>query len=312
MYKKFAIITIVAVYILILVGGIVRATGSGMGCPDWPKCFGTWIPPTNVDQLPGNYQEIFGEKLKGEVEFSAIKTWTEYVNRLMGVLIGLFIFITLILSFKEYRGRKTGVIRYSLIAFILVGAQGFLGSIVVSTELHPGLVTVHMLLAIVIVLCLIYALFLAYREESGILLVENRSMRFLSLILLILSIGQLVLGTQIREMVDLLSFGTLPRTEWVETLLGGRFFIHILLAIVLLAVHVLLYRGGRKLLGSGSLVILKMLLAAVILELVFGAMLGLFDIPAFAQPVHLTLATLIIGLQFALFLIFGKSRRTFN
>lgn len=309
MYKKFAIITIVAVYILILVGGIVRATGSGMGCPDWPKCFGSWIPPTSIDQLPGNYQEVFGEKLKGEVEFNAVKTWTEYINRLFGVLIGIFIFITLLLSVKEYWGRGTGVIMYSLISFILVGVQGFLGSYVVSTELHPGLVTVHMLLAIVIVLCLIYALFLAYKDESKVETTENRSLRFLTGILLILSVGQLVLGTQIREMVDLLSFGGSERNEWVDLLLGGKFYIHIVLAVILVVVHLVLYKGAKEVLRHGSLSILNLLLAAVLFEFVVGGILGLFDIPAFAQPIHLTLATVIIGLQFALILIFGKSRK---
>ncbi|WP_341227718.1 COX15/CtaA family protein [uncultured Arcticibacterium sp.] len=312
MYKKFAIVTIVAVYFLILVGGIVRATGSGMGCPDWPKCFGTWIPPTSVEQLPENYQEIFGQKLKGEVEFSAVKTWTEYVNRLVGVLIGVFIFITLLLAFKEYRGLKTGIVKYSLIAFILVGVQGFLGSIVVSTELHPGLVTVHMLLAIVIVLCLIYALFLAYKYQGNGLETENRSLRFMTLILLILSVGQLVLGTQIREMVDHLSFGSLPRSEWVDSLLGGKFYIHIVLAVILLAVHWVLFRDGKKVLKEGSLKILTLLFVAVIVEFIIGGVLGVFDIPAFSQPIHLTLATIIIGLQYALFLIFGKSKRSLS
>ena len=80
---------------LILAGGIVRATGSGMGCPDWPKCFGRWIPPTEFSQLPSNYREIYGAKLKGEVEFNAVKTWIEYANRLLGVLVGFFVFGTI-------------------------------------------------------------------------------------------------------------------------------------------------------------------------------------------------------------------------
>ena len=39
----------------------MRSTGSGMGCPDWPKCFGSWVPPTSVQELPTDYKEVFSE-----------------------------------------------------------------------------------------------------------------------------------------------------------------------------------------------------------------------------------------------------------
>src|SRR6478735_4828751 len=126
-FQRLGIISVVVVYLLILAGGIVRSTGSGMGCPDWPRCFGQWVPPTKESQLPEDYKEVFKAKrhIKNEklskyltafnlnrlanqvlneetdpvnLQFNVTKTYIEYINRVAGVITGIFIFLAFIFS----------------------------------------------------------------------------------------------------------------------------------------------------------------------------------------------------------------------
>ncbi|MGZ3891290.1 MAG: COX15/CtaA family protein, partial [Mucilaginibacter sp.] len=177
-FQKINLITIILLFILILAGGVVRSTGSGMGCPDWPKCFGCVVPPTNVSQLPKDYKQkyvaerlaknqkfaktldVFGfsdlamrlrldRAIMVPEEFNAAKTWTEYVNRLIGAITGLFLFACAIFSLT-YWSKSKSIVFLCVLNLILVGFQGWLGSIVVSSNLVAWIVTVHMLLALAI------------------------------------------------------------------------------------------------------------------------------------------------------------------
>src|SRR5690606_31500155 len=189
-FRRLTLSTLWAVYVLILVGGIVRATGSGMGCPDWPKCFGNWVPPTSIEELPSNYQEIYSgkraakneklseyldffgfgetaEKLRKdeailvEAEFNSTKTWIEYFNRLLGAIIGLLIIATFISSLV-YIKKDRSIPLLAFASLILVIFQGWIGSIVVSTNLLPWMITIHMLLAFLLLGLLIYTVYKAY------------------------------------------------------------------------------------------------------------------------------------------------------
>ena len=191
-FRRLSRLTLASVYLLILVGGIVRGTGAGMGCPDWPRCFGRWVPPTAAGELPANYKETYrqgriaknrkvAERLDRmgfhtvaenifrhptsfiETDFNVTKTWIEYVNRLVGAVIGLLILLTFWRSWPFWRTDKEVTVVAGL-ALVTVGVQGWLGSLVVSTNLVPALVTWHMALALGLLGLLHYVLFLVSRR----------------------------------------------------------------------------------------------------------------------------------------------------
>lgn len=334
-FRRLSTWTVIAVYFLILVGGIVRSTGSGMGCPDWPKCFGSVIPPTSENQLPKNYQEIYLEKrlaknerfvatleklgftktaneiandksILVEEEFNATKTWIEYINRLIGVLIGLLIIATLWKSLSLWSLDKWIPIN-SGIALVLVLFTGWIGSIVVSTNLLHWMITFHMLLALALVAVLLYANHRSYRllhpKEK-----EDRVPGKVKVVLIsgtILMLIQVILGTQVREQIDQISFalGNMFREEWVDRV-GIDFLIHRSFSLVLLGIHILYFFWAFKYTLRKSKVNLWSQLLMVILLLEIGSGIGMayFGIPAFLQPIHLLLGSLILGIQFILIL----------
>jgi cytochrome c oxidase assembly protein subunit 15 len=334
-FIRFSWITILAIYLLILAGGIVRSTGSGMGCPDWPKCFGEYIPPTRLEQLPANYKEIYAEKrreknlrlvgfLKAigmreaaervqndesiyiEEDFDVTKTWIEFLNRLLGVLIGLMIFVNFIASLS-YRKTKPLVPVLSFLAIILVGFQGWIGSIVVSTNLLEGMITLHMFLAIVQVLLMAFTAEKArktyYQEPQGTLQI-SKNLWALLWITMLLSFGQVLLGTQVREQIDAVAREIGNRSAWVEKL-DYRFYVHRSYSLLLLALNVFLLFKLRKITQEYFVKIrflYQMLIAVLLLSILSGAIMAYFAVPAFAQPIHLALAAAMMGLEWQIFL----------
>ena len=103
-FQRIIFLCIIGTYSVILAGAVVRGTGSGLGCPDWPRCFGQWVPPMDIHDLPENYKEVYKIAGKTIADFDPFKTWTEYINRLLGVILGLGIVTLFIKSFglKEH------------------------------------------------------------------------------------------------------------------------------------------------------------------------------------------------------------------
>jgi heme a synthase len=304
-FRRLAIITICAVYFLILVGATVRASGAGMGCPDWPTCFGSLIPPVSESQLPPNYQEIYADRGYAETRFNVVKTWTEYVNRLVGVTIGLLIMATAWRSLTVRRYDRRIMIA-SLAALAMVIYQGWLGSQVVASNLQPGMITVHMLMALAIVATLLYALARARRHvmaQTSVAGIDPRFRKWLYIVMA-LTLVQITMGIQIRELMDYLAHTVgAEREVWIEAQ-NWVFYVHRSFSSVVLFSNVWLVWMLWQSLGiKHSLTRLAAgVLAVIAVAILSGATLGHLGMPWFVQPTHLLCASLIFGLQFLLWM----------
>jgi cytochrome c oxidase assembly protein subunit 15 len=296
--------TLIVVYIVIIAGSVVRATGSGMGCPDWPKCFGKWVPPTNVSELPVDYKEVYAGEHHAVAEFNALNTWTEYLNRLAGALLGLLIFLQFLFSIP-LRKEDKGLFRYSLIELILIGFQGWLGAKVVSSNLAPVKITIHMIIALVILsiaILIIYKAKKLIKKDAGTVI--DPMLKKVSIAIFIGSILQILLGTQVREEVDVLlkNFDPVYRNEIIANL-GILFKIHRTFAIVIVVLNGWIIFKIRKMkLASGLKKISTWLGTMVITAFITGVILSACALPAPVQPLHLLLACIIYGLQWMLIL----------
>jgi len=329
-------ITIVVTLLVILAGGIVRSTGSGMGCPDWPKCFDQYIPPTSVSELPANYKEkyVAGRIKKNErfakylesmgkteladsirhdksitvpEEFNPAKTWTEYINRLAGVLLGIFLLITAAYSFV-YRKTAKRIIVLSILNILVVGYQGWLGSIVVSTNLMQWVVTVHMLLALVILAIAIYTYNYARQlhKERSVIMYRILWLKGFLAFTIAITILQIVLGTEVRESVDTISKALQfnDRNTWLGKV-GELFSYHRDLAILVAICNFVVYKmvidrfSGK----AWPLMTANYIMIVLIVQVASGFLLSYLSLPPYAQAIHILFATLLFSLQYYLYLL---------
>ena len=317
-FIRFNWIILILIYLVIFAGSFVRISGSGMGCPDWPRCFGKWVPPTEITELPPDYREAYLLKREKKIDkfckflnvlgmsetavkiknnpdvykeeaFNVRKTWTEYVNRLLGFLAGNVIILGLIWFFIGYRQSKLKWLM--LLNFILIGIEGWFGSIVVATNLVPWTITIHLFLALVILLIQIYVLF-KIRESKTIEFRIEKSIRWMILFILLVTFYQMFLGTQVREATDLLIKQGVPRTEFIERL-GIPFIIHRSFSWLVLILLVYVTWRNEK---SEKLNSIRIAFAVLVLELITGVFLAYANMPGLVQTAHLVFATILLGI----------------
>jgi cytochrome c oxidase assembly protein subunit 15 len=312
-FRRLGTLTIVAVYLVILAGSIVRASGAGMGCPDWPTCFGRWIPPTQESQLPADYHAIYAARGYANTDFNPVKTWTEYVNRVLGASTGLLILLTTF-SARRFLKSDKAVFWLSATVLLLTGFQGWLGSAVVASNLRPVMITAHMATAFIIVSLLIYAITRSQRRQLEQVDARRLSARVGSVlkVALVMTLLQIAMGTQIRESVDLLSvaFEHVNRHLWREDF-PLIFYVHRSFSSLILLTNLWVAWQIYRNIQRGSLLFVAGIIPSllIICAIVSGVVLDRLGFPAFVQPIHLLLANLIFGSQFFLLMTYRYARR---
>ena len=315
MILRFHWITLIMIYLVIIAGSIVRITESGMGCPDWPKCFDQYIPPTDVSQLPENYQLFYSSKREKKIKkftsflsnigleekailiqadksllyeqpFNVWNTWLEYINRLIGALAGIFIFIGLLFALftKSQKGLR---IFLSLGLILLTLFQAWWGSMVVATNIVPWVLTVHMVIAALMILWQIIIISIWSDSNEFI----SRKLKTIAFIGLVFFLFQIILGTQVRQIVD----------HWLDSNSRNElifqdfnlFLSHRTLALAIVIYSIIL--GSYAFFRKFKLIEIYLFAVCVLIEALVGKVLADFNLPALFQPIHLLLAMLSFG-----------------
>lgn len=286
-FQKLALWTTAITYLLILVGSLVRVSGAGLGCPDWPRCFGTWIPPASAAALPPQFDAS---------QFNPTLMWTEYVNRLLGVAVGLSIFATAISAWRHHR-RDPRIIWPTIAAFLLVGYEGWLGGRVVAHELAPWIVTAHLIVAIIIVQLLLYATFSAFdTAPAG----RARTAGWPFVLLILITLVQAGFGTQVRGTIDdALDAGVardaaLATVGWWDYLHRDLSFI-VLIAATLVTLWLMKHR-------SAALPWAYAVVGLAVTQIALGALMAYGSLIPAAQVGHLSIASLLLGAETILWL----------
>tara|TARA_R110001592_G_scaffold152304_1_gene379698 strand:+ start:8094 stop:9134 length:1041 start_codon:yes stop_codon:yes gene_type:complete len=332
----FVKLSLISVYIIFLAGSVVRMTGSGMGCPDWPKCFGYYIPPTSEKQITWQPNTDYKKGMiiiKGETLYVAQKdvktyltfaannwekytkhnyatfnkyhTWTEYINRLSSAVAGI-LFLLLIVSAFKYRKENKEITLLAFLAFFLMLVEAWLGKTVVDSNLKPTIITIHMVGGLIIIALLLRLQFITSNRffdsaQENKKYIYNSLFSKLVIISAVFSLIQIALGTQVRQFIDeqVKLFG-FENKNYSLLNPSFKFYFHRSFSIAIVLINLgLFYLNQLKNLGYK---LVNWVVFLLFLETITGILMYYAEFPMGTQATHLLAGAVLFGLQFYLWL----------
>lgn len=219
-FQKLNWVLVFMTFDLIVFGAFTRLTDSGLGCPDWPGCYGT----SNPWHAIGEIQLAESNLPTGPV--TVIKAWIEMIHRYLAMTVGALILIQVAVAWSKLRSLGMKPLIGSLGLLVLVCIQGAFGAWTVTLKLQPIIVTIHLMLALVLLACLTTYAQQEWEERSSSVLrfqLKPLSAKLLLLAVIALCI-QIFLGAWVSTNYAVLAcpdfptcMGTLfPETAWQE------------------------------------------------------------------------------------------------
>jgi cytochrome c oxidase assembly protein subunit 15 len=318
--------SLVSVLVLIFVGAIVRVTGAGMGCPDWPTCWGCLIPPTKVEEVEFEKLDIAKFQRKAErmgrdpstisveslrAEFNPRHVWTEFINRLFSLPVGLFSLLTVVFAFGA-KERRSGLYLGALLALILVLINAWMGARVVYSGLAPGVLTTHMALAFLLILVQTFLVHRATQQTATQAFADVRKKKRLLgvvLVLFFVVLAEGIMGSQVRELTDAMSKHlSQPRSEWGEALEQSWLYLtHRSFSWIILFLAVYAWWLAKRYRISPMHLSERLVIGIVLTQMVLGVVMSQVHIYGWVQVLHVGLAAILVSSNFYWVLLLAKS-----
>lgn len=313
--NRLAWIALFSLVLLVFAGATVRVTGSGLGCPDWPTCWGCLIPPTSVDQI--DVEKLDLEKFKKHAarkgidpetitretvldSFDPVHTWIEFTNRLASLPLGFATLLLVLFSFgaKQNRGWIVGLSVFSLIDVL---ANAVMGAIVVRSGLQPGIITLHMALAFLLIVVLVTIIWLSRSRDTKqtLSLVRVKKLKVVSILFFACLFGEGLLGSQLREQTDELAIAAeteqgIAREEWGEQLAATLIYkVHRSFSWSLLLTSALLLIWTHR--EQEKVVEPKLIFGMVIAMMLMGVVLAHVAIYPAVQVFHVGMTSVMLA-----------------
>ena len=269
--------SLVAALMTVVMGGIVRVTGSGLGCPDWPMCHGSLIPPWDLS------------------------SWIEYLHRLSAAVAGVFIVGMAVSGLMKF-GAKHKCMRLIFVAVILVGIQAGLGAMTVLSELSPAIALIHTGVATALVGALSFIVATAPIERTvylGSSSIKNRyGLRRIVMLLAVSTFIVILSGAYVTRSGSASACTAIPFCGVIIEDMISLHWIHMTHRILVLGLGLMMgviVYSAVKIGDKRTLVIVGLMAGLLSMQVLLGIGIVAMGLPITLRALHLAIAVLFFA-----------------